>query len=137
MAPEIRLTIQVLGSLAIIFGVLWWMWRIPGSAVLDSTAGVLCSFVSVWIGLASVIGGLFLWITDRPEIWVPLHVALWAAAISTGGLGLWVYRHTPPEQMTEPIQWQRMQARIGLGEGLLAVILWYAFMIRNLAILGQ
>jgi hypothetical protein len=66
-----------------------------------------------------------------------MHVAIWAAAVSLGGLGLWTYRHTPPEQMTEPIQWQRMQARIGITFGLLAVILWYAFMIRNLNILAQ
>lgn len=129
MPDEIRLTLQVIVSLMIIFGVLWWMWRIPGEPVTASLAATTLSFVSVWLGVASVGVAMWLWWTSNPQSWAITSVLIWAAALSTGLLALWTYRHTPVDRMPEEVILQRFQARVGVGLGLLAVVLWYIFMI--------
>lgn len=129
MTDEIRLTIQVIVSLMIIFGVLWWMWRIPGEPVTASLAATTLSFVSVWVGVASVGVALWLWWTSNPQMWAITSVLIWAAALSSGLLALWTYRHTPVDRMPEEVLLQRLQARVGVGLGLVAVVLWYIFMI--------
>ncbi len=129
MPDEIRLTIQVVVSLLIIFGVLWWMWRIPGEAIRGSVAAAMLAFVSVWFGVASIGAAAWLWWTSVPQFWAVSTVLIWAAAISTGLLALWTYRHTPVDQMPEEVHLQRMQARLGVALGLVAVALWYIYMI--------
>lgn len=135
MSIELQLTLKVVASLAFIFFVLWCMWRIKGEPVTDSPAAPILALASTWAGLASVATAIWLWITSQPDIWVVIDVIFWAAAISSGGLAMWVYRHTPPTQMTEPIQMQRMQARVGIGLGLAAVALWYVFILSHKPIL--
>ncbi len=133
MSESVRLTIQVIVSLAIIYAGFWWMWRIPGKPVMDSAAAPLLAFASVWTGLASVVMGATLWWVEKPDLWVPIHVLIWAFSMSLAGLALWTYRHTPPEQRNESIQLQCLQARIGLIFSLLAVVLWYAFILTHKA----
>lgn len=135
MSDEIRLTIQVIVSLAIIFGVLWWMWRLPGEPGAASHWSSVLSFCSAWLGLAAVGVGVWLWWTVRPERWAVAAVLVWAAALATGLLALWTWRRTPAERLPEEVLLQRLQARVGVGLGLLAVALWYAFMITHLAAL--
>lgn|GEM_PF-6266576 len=129
MTDEIRLTIQVIVSLIIIFGVLWWMWRIPGEPVTASLAATTLSFSSVWLGVASVLVAAWLWWTTQPQFWAITTVLIWAAALSTGLLALWTYRHTPLERMPEEVQLQRLQARVGITLGLISITLWYIYMI--------
>lgn len=129
MSEEIRLTIQVLVSLLIIFGALWWMWRIPGEATTGSIAATMLAFVSIWFGVASIAAAVWLWWTSVPQFWAVTTVLIWAAAISTGLLALWTYRHTPPDQMPEEVHLQRMQARVGVALGMVAVALWYTYTI--------
>ena len=129
MSDELRLTIQVVISLMIIFGVLWWMWRLPGEAVEGSNAATTLSFSSVWLGVASIVVAVWLWWTDDPQFWAVTTVMMWAAALSTGLLALWTYRHTPIDRMAEEVLLQRLQARVGVGLGLVSIALWYAFMI--------
>ena len=135
MSIEVQLTLKVLASIAFIFFVLWCMWRVKGDPVTDSAAAPILALASSWAGLASVATAGWLWISKQPDIWVVIDVIFWAAAISTGGLAMWVYRFTPAEQMTEPIQMQRMQARVGIGLGLAAVTLWYVFVLSHKSIL--
>ncbi len=120
----VRLTIQVLVSAGVIYAVIWWVFRMPGEAVTDSAAAPILAFTSVWVGLFSILAGGWLWFTDRKDVWVPVHVLVWSLAITLAAFCLWIYRHTPAEQMTEPIQLQRAQARIGLFFGLIAVVMW-------------
>lgn len=129
MPDEIRLTIQVVVSLLIIFGVLWWMWRIPGEAIRGSVAAAMLAFVSVWFGVAAIVAAAWLWWTSVPQFWAITTVLIWAAAISTGLLALWTYRHTPPDQMLAEVHLQRAQARVGVALGLVAVTMWYIYMI--------
>ncbi len=131
MTEEVRLTLQVVVSAIFIFVVLVGVWRIPGAAVLDSALAPVLAFSSVWVGLASVVVGGYLWFAGNADAWVFVHVLVWAAAITLGSLALWIYRHTPAEQMTEPIQMQRGQARVGLFFGVMAVVLWYIFVITH------
>lgn len=136
MTDEIRLTIQVIVSLIIIFGVLWWMWRIPGEPVTASLAATTLSFSSVWLGVASVFIAAWLWWTTQPEFWAITTVLVWAAALSTGLLALWTYRHTPIDRMPEEVQMQRLQARVGVTLGLISVTLWYIYMIARFSTLS-
>ncbi len=129
MSDELRLTLQVVGSLAIIFGVLWWMWRIPGEAVNGSLAAAVLAFCSVWIGVAAIGVVAWLWWSAHPGPWAVASVLVWAAAISSGLLALWTYRHTPAGAMSEEVLLQRLQARVGVGLGLVAVTMWYIFLI--------
>ncbi len=127
----IRLTIQVLASAAVIYAVIWWVFRMPGPAVTNSAAAPVLAFCSVWVGLLSVVVGAWLWFTAKEDIWVPVHVVIWSLAITLAAFSLWIYRHTPAQQMTEPIQLQRAQARTGLILGLIAVVIWYIFVISH------
>jgi len=135
MNEEVRLTIQVLISAGIIYGVIWWMWRIKGEPIVDSAAAPVLAFASVWAGLASVVVGGYLWFASAAacDWWVPIHVGVWSLAICFSGLSMWIYRQTPAEQMSEPIQLQRAQARIGLILGLVGVVLWYVFVLTHKA----
>lgn len=126
-----RLTIQVVVSAGIIYGVIWWVFRMPGEAVVDSAAAPILAFCSVWVGLLSVVVGGWLWVTSKEDVWVPVHVVIWSIAITMAAFSLWIYRHTPGEQMTEPIQMQRAQARVGLILGLVGVVLWYVFVVTH------
>jgi len=136
MSDEIRLTIQVVVSLVIIFGVLWWMWRIPGEAVTASISATVLAFCSVWIGVAAIGVVGWLWWTAHPGPWAVVSVLIWAAALSTGLLALWTYRHTPRDRMPEEVLLQRVQARVGVALGLIAVVMWYVFMIVRLSMLA-
>ena len=129
MTDELRLTIQVIVSLMIIFGVLWWMWRIPGEPVTASLAATTLSFASVWLGVASVGVAMWLWWTSQPQMWAITSVLMWAATLTSGLLALWTYRHTPVDRLPEEVLLQRLQARVGVGLGLLAIFLWYIFII--------
>lgn len=120
------MTLLVLGSLLIIFGGLWWMFRIPGEAVIESASAPILAFVSVWLGVAAAGQGAWMWIRNHPELLISTAIT-YAAALSTAGWALWTYRHTPPDQMTEEIQLQRLQSRVGIALGLVAVFLWYTF----------
>ena len=135
MSDEVRLTIQVVVSLMIIFGVLWWMWRIPGEAVAGSLSATVLAFCSVWIGVGAIGVAAWLWWTAQPGPWAVVSVLVWAAAISTGLLALWTYRHTPVDQMAAEVHLQRLQARVGVIFGLVAVFMWYVFMIVRLSAL--
>ncbi len=135
MSDEIRLSLQVIGSLVIIFGVLWWMWRVPGEAVSGSLAAAVLAFCSVWIGLAAIGLAGWLWWSANPGPWAVASVLVWAAGLSCGLLALWTYRHTPASTMSEQVLLQRLQARVGVALGLVAVAMWYVFMIARLSTL--
>lgn len=130
MEADVRLTFQVLVSLGIILGVVWWVWRLPGSPVTDSASAPYLALGSVWIGLAAVLHNIRLWLDPLAPVVIATGVILYALAITAGYFALWTYRATPPEMMFEPIVLQRQQARMGIGLGLLAVALWYLILLR-------
>lgn len=129
MADDLRLTMQVLVSMAIIVGVVWWVWRLPGEAITESASAPYLSLGSVWAGLAAVLHNFLLVKNPFSPVTITIGVVLYAIAISAGYLALWTYRYTSPATMTEPIHMQRMQARIGLGLGILAVTMWYVILL--------
>lgn len=135
MNDVVRLTIQVIVSLGIIYGGLWWMWRLPGKPILDSAAAPILALGSVWLGLGAVGTAIWLWWTSVPDVWVVIVVGLYSAALATGGFCLWIYRATPAESMTDEILMQRLQARVGIALGLLAVALWYVFILTHKTVL--
>lgn len=135
MDDGLRLTIQVLGSLVVIFGVLWVMWRRPGPEVPDSPAAAVLAFASVWTSLAAIGVCIWLWWTGKPDAWVVVSALLWSAGLALGGYALWTYRHKPADQMPEELLTQRLQARVGIVLGLIAVMLWYIFVLTHKAIL--
>ncbi|MBL1217642.1 MAG: hypothetical protein D8M59_09115 [Planctomycetes bacterium] len=134
-SEAVRLTIQVVLSVTFILGVLWVMFRVRGEPVTDHPAAPLLAFASIWLGVSAIGLGIFLWFTTNPDPWVVTTVLAYAAAISTGTLSLWVYRNTPPEMTSEPIQMQKQQARIGIALGLTSVALWYTFILTHKPIL--
>jgi len=112
MTDELRLTIQVIVSLMIIFGVLWWMWRIPGEPVTASLAATTLSFASVWLGVASGGVAMWLWWPSQPQMWAITSVLMWAATLTSGLLALWTYRHTPVDRLPEEVLLQRLQGML-------------------------
>jgi len=129
MSDEIRLTLQVIVSILFILAVLWALWRLPASEDADGGFAPVLAFASPWLGVAAALSGVALWFVADSSVGIAVVVcvALYAAALAGGGWVLWTYRALPPERTPEEISLQRLQARVGIGLGLVAVVLWYVY----------
>lgn len=135
MDEALRLSLQVIVSLLIIFGVLWWVWRLPAKPTTESSAAPVLAFGSVWFGLAALAVDGWLWFTPNPDAWVVVETLLYAGTLTTGYLAVWIYRGTPETMRSDEVQMQRLQAQVGLTLGIFAVIFWYLFILVHKPIL--
>lgn len=127
------LAIQLLISALIILGVLWFMWKLPrrGEALFGWAPPL--ALLSAWLGLAGVATSLLLWLLPTPDRWIAVvFLLLDPAALAAGILVLWIYRGM--DSHTEAVAMQRIQAKVGIGLGLLAVAIGYAFVMTHKAV---
>lgn len=120
------LTLQVLGSLALIAAVVWFVFKLPGGGeALLGWASPLALF-SAWAGLLGLGLTVLLWVLPWPDYWlVAAFLGFYPAALASGVLVLWLYREeTSP---AEGVEAQLLQARVGIALALFAVALGYVF----------
>ena len=124
------LLVQVTASLLLLAGVLFFMWRLPKRSGAHFRWAPPLALLSPWAGLAAVLASALLWVVSQPDPWVAaVLLVLGPLSIGTGILVLWMYRRIddpPPAALLH-----RLQARVGIGLGLLAVALGYAFVLTH------
>ena len=121
-----QITLQVFVSGLLVVAVLWFMWRLPRRGEMFFGWAPPLSLLSAWAGLLAVACSLLLWVLPFADAWVAAVLLLMdPAAIAAGTLVLWVYRGH--EAGGETIRMQRLQASVGIGLGLLAVVLGYVY----------
>jgi hypothetical protein len=125
-----RLTLQLIVSAALVFGVLFFMWRLPKAGERFFAWAPPLALLSAWGGLVAVIGSGLLWVLPNPDTWVTLlFLVLDPLAIAAGVLVMWIYRGHAEQQGT--IEAQQMQAKVGVALGLIAVVLGYVFVMTH------
>lgn len=125
-----ELSLQLVVSALIVLGVLWFMWRLPRRGEPLFPWAPPLAIISVWGGLLALAGSALLWLLPYPDRWVVLlFLILDPAAIATGTLVLWIYRGH--EGTWETIALQRLQARVGIALGLLAVAVGYLYVLSH------
>ena len=120
------ITGKVLVSALLVAGVLWFMWRLPrrGQRLFGSAPPLALG--SAWAGLIAAVVSALLWWLPHPDRWVTaLFLFVDPAAVAAGVLVLWIYRGW--RDGGETVSAQRIQARVGIALGLLAVALGYWF----------
>lgn len=126
------IAVKVIFSLLIVAGVIFFMWRMPVREGAYFTWAPLLAIGSVWSGLASLVGSLLLFtgLLSGPDQWlVILFLLLDPFAIAGGVLTLWIYRRQPTTEAT--ILAQKLQARVGIVIGLLAVAVGYVYVMTH------
>lgn len=124
-----RVAMQVGASVLLVAVVLYFMWRMPRrSEALAGWAPPL-AFMSAWSGLLGAVFSALLWVLPYPDVWVVvLFLVLDPLACAAGVLVLWIHRGVAD---SEPIDMQRMQARIGVTLGAVAVAIGYAYVMTH------
>lgn len=132
--PATRLTLQVILSGLLVITVLWFMWKLPRKNNGHFDWAPPLALLSAWGGALSAIASGLLWVVQFPDSWLVLVLlVLDPGAIGAGALVLWIYRGN--EATHESIHLHRLQARVGIVLGLLAVTLGYVFVMTNKMIL--
>ncbi len=112
--------------------VVWWMWRLPATENAYYGWAPPLALGSAWLGLIALAAGAAMWVLPYPDILITVcFLAIDPAAICMGTLVLWIYRRD--ESALETVQQQRLQARIGVVLGLLAVVVGYSFVFAHKA----
>lgn len=125
-----RLTLQILVSVLLVAAVLWFMWRLPRRSTALFGWGPPLALLSAWGGLLSLAVTGLLWVLPFPDLWlVATFLGLYPGAIAAGTLVLWIYRGHVDEQAT--ITAQLIQAKVGIGLGLLSVVLGYVYVMTH------
>lgn len=126
MSDRSKLSLQVLGSVALVAAVIWFMWRLPRKGDAWYGAAPFLALAGAWLGLFGCVASVALWFVASPRAWLPLVLlGLGPGAIAASVLVLWVYRGDA--STLEAISMQRMQARVGLVLGSLTVMGAYLF----------
>ncbi len=124
------LTLQVVASALLVIAVFYWMWRLPATGERFYGWAPPLALASVWLGLAALVLSLLLWVLPYPDNWVATtFLVLDPGAIGAGALVLWIYRGSDDGEATIAIQ--RLQAKVGISLGTLAVIAGYIFVMMN------
>ena len=120
------LWLKVALSFLLVAIVIWWMWRLPRRGESYFNWAPALALLSVWMGLIALVVSLGLWVVAWPDpVIAAVFLALDPVALTTGTLVLWIYRHY---ETTEPtVSNQKLQARVGLTMGFLAVAAGYLF----------
>ena len=125
-----QLPIQLIISALIVLGVLWFMWRLPRSGDKFFAWAPPLAFASPWAGLLGLVLSILLRWLPYPDRWLVLiFLVLDPVSIATGTLVLWIYRGH--DAGPETITMQRLQARVGIILGLLAVAAGYFYVMTN------
>jgi len=116
----------VLASFLLVAVVLWFMFRMPASGAALFPWAPPLALSSVWLGLAATALAVGLWVLDHADYLVAIALLLIdPAALATGILVLWIYRHEDTPK--ETVVLQKQQACVGITLALLAVAVGYAF----------
>ena len=125
-----RVAIEVVVSVLVVAGVLWWMWRLPRRAEAGYAWAPLLALGSAWSGLIATVSAAALWVVTSPDHWLPVVLLLMApGAISMGIWVLWIYRGTRRALTT--IDLQKAQAMVGIFLGLLATAAGYLYVLSH------
>ncbi len=125
-----RLTLQVLASAALVIAVLWAMFRVPrrGESLFGWAPPM--ALLGTWLGLGALVLSILHWVLPQPDYWVTLNfLILDPASIALGVLVLWIYRGY--ETPSETVAAQRLQARVAIALGLLAVGIGYVYVMTH------
>ncbi len=123
-------TLQVAASFLLVGAVLYYMFRLPrrGEALYGWAPPL--ALLSVWSGLIAAVLSPLLWVVRHPDIWIVAFLLLLEpAALAAGTLVLWIYRGLDTAEQT--ILVQRLQAKTGIGLGLIAVAVGYAYVLSH------
>ena len=103
-----RVAMQVGASVLLVAVVLYFMWRMPRRG--DALAGWAppLAFMSAWSGLLAVVFSALLWVLPYPVLWI--HRGATAS---------------------EPVDMQRLQARVGVALGAVAVAIGYVYVMTH------
>ena len=124
-----RVAMQVGASVLLVAVVLYFMWRMPRRG--DALAGWAppLAFMSAWSGLLAVVFSALLWVLPYPDLWVvALFLVLDPLACAAGVLVLWIHRGATA---SEPVDMQRLQARVGVALGAVAVAIGYVYVMTH------
>lgn len=127
----IGVAFQVGASVALVVIVLVFMWRMPRRGEAYYPWAPPMALGSVWIGLLGVLSAAAMFFVPSPDAMV-IAVCQFLAPISVGlaVLVFWVYRGADD---AETILLQRLQAKVGLALGVLAVAVGYAYVLSHKA----
>jgi hypothetical protein len=130
MGDGVRVAVQVVASLGLLFAVLFVMWKLPLSGDRFYGWGPPLAISSAWSGLAACGLSVLMWVMPSPDTWV-----VWAmlvvdpASLCTGILVLWIYRKYGDGE--ETVLNQITQAKVGIMLGLIAVAIGYWFVMTH------
>lgn len=125
-----RLTLQVVVSVALVAAVLWFMWRLPRAGERWRAVAPPLALACAWAGLASLLLTALLWVLPWPDLWlVVTFLVLYPAALASGVLVHWVHRGD--DSLEAAIDAQLLQAKVGLVLGLVAVALGYLYVMTH------
>ena len=127
-----RLALQVVASAILVVAVFWGMWRLPRGGHRWFGWAPPLALSSVWTGLLALAMTGLLWVLPYPDSWVSLvFLVLDPMAIAAGVLVLWIYRGYDDGLAT--INQQRIQAKVGIAIGLIAIVIGYVYVMSHKA----
>lgn len=122
--------LQVTASFLLAGAVIYFMFRLPrrGEAMYGWAPSL--ALLSVWSGVAAFALSPLLWFVHYPDFWIAVFLLfVEPVALAAGTLVLWIYRGLITSEPT--ILMQRLQARIGIGFGLMAVAVGYVYVLSH------
>jgi len=130
MSDGLRVTLQVIASIALVVAVLWAMWRIPRRGERGFAFAPPLALFSAWLGLAAVALSIALWFVAAADVWIALvMLVINPGALTAGILVQWIYRGYQTDEPT--VAAQRLQGRVGIVLGSIGVVLSYVFVMTH------
>ena len=127
-----RIALQLILSALIVVAVIWTIFRIPreGQALFGWAPRM--ALLSVWTSLAAVVLAGATWLLPAADVWIALSLLVVDPASLAAGVGvLWIYRGLVTDQPT--VTMQRLQAKLGILLGLVAVAIGYSYVLTHKA----
>ena len=125
-ATPMPLWTRLLLSALLVATVFWCMWRVPPRVTALTPWAPWLALISPWLGVAALGCAVAVWPAGHADPLVAITLmVLSPGAIASGAGVLWVHRGVPTSDGA--IAAQRLQARVGIGLGLLAALLVYVF----------
>ncbi|MBI1338546.1 MAG: hypothetical protein GC164_16505 [Phycisphaera sp.] len=122
--------VQVGSSVLLVAAVLFFMWKMRTDGQAYYPWGPPTALCSAWLGLVALLLSVLLWWLPRADLWLAaLLLILDPVSIGSGVLVLWMYRRE--KQPDDTIVLQRVQGKVGIALGVLAVVLNYVFVMTH------